>query len=255
MLGRDHATWGEFTLIESGAGRTVNALSVGADADSPSMASKGSQNFPNEDALLSIDEGPRTLLAVADAHHGFEASHDLLRAVALGAARIPATLEELEKLIGRLEGTGKNDESASTLLVAVYDRSVQAGFGLSFGDSSLVSVGAEGAHVINVRRPQYLSLRGSHRIHAEDGHGFRFFSAPGRLVVAFTDGVNECHYRSPATSITPAHLASLFTETDADPVGYTERLMNLALTGVNGHPGGQDNIALVVTATASEPIR
>ena len=128
MLGRDQSVWGEFTLVESGAGRTASALSVGADTDSPSMASKGSPEFPNEDALLSIEEGPLTMLVVADAHHGLEASHDLVQAIARATGPVPSSFEGLEKLVGGLVGTSGRHDSASTLLVAVLDRSTQAGF-------------------------------------------------------------------------------------------------------------------------------
>ena len=75
---------------------------------------------------------------------------------------------------------------------------------------------------------------------------FAFEAAPGELVLAFTDGINECHYRYPETSVSPQHLQSLLAEIGAEPERYARRLVEMALAGVGGHPGGQDNIALVV---------
>ena len=61
------------------------------------------------------------------------------------------------------------------------------------------------------------------------------------------DGIDQCHYRQPETSVTPRHLRSLLAETGPEPSRYAQALVELALRGVDGNPGGQDNIALVVT--------
>ena len=62
-----------------------------------------------------------------------------------------------------------------------------------------------------------------------------------------SDGVFECHYRRPLTSVTETDLLALAQDATVDPAALTERIMNLAHTGVRGSPGGEDNIAVAVT--------
>lgn len=251
QLGRDCNEWGRVTLELGGAGRTAVASSVGAHPDAPSMISKGRPDQPNEDAALAREEGSRTLIAVADAHHGIDASHDLIEA--LSRIPVPADFAELGHALLDIEPVPRKSQSSSTLLVAVVDREDGTGFGLSFGDSSLVRVGPQGAHVVNVRRAAFVHLRTHGGLDPDAAHGFRFFLEPGELVLAFTDGINECHYRSPATSVGKEHLEQLFAEHGARPERYAAALARLALDGVDGHPGGQDNLALVATATDPGP--
>jgi hypothetical protein len=74
---------------------------------------------------------------------------------------------------------------------------------------------------------------------------FSFTASPGDLLLAYTDGIDECHYRRPETSVTPQIMAELRRETGGEPEAYVRRLVELALSGVDGHPGGQDNLAVV----------
>jgi hypothetical protein len=46
--------------------------------------------------------------------------------------------------------------------------------------------------------------------------------------------------------VSEQHLARLFLRVGAEPEQYARRLMELALSGVDDHPGGQDNVALIV---------
>ena len=69
---------------------------------------------------------------------------------------------------------------------------------------------------------------------------------PGDLVVAFTDGVDECHYGKPESSVRIDHVAELFGVVSSVEV-FVEALGALALSGVDGHPGGQDNLAIAAT--------
>lgn len=250
LLGKDHATWGEYTLVETAGGYSSAALSVGNDPASPSMQSKGSRMYPNEDALLLVDAGDRVLMAVADAHRGHEASHALLEDLGGRFAAPPSSLGELSAGIAGMTLPDSNPDSGTTLLVAVHDRRVGEGFGVSFGDSSLVRVDSTGAVYLTLRRAQYL-VPGP-PIDPTDGLAFRFEAGPGALLLAFTDGVDECHYRSPATSIGARHIAAVFEGVGPHARRFTQGLAQLALAGVDGHPGGQDNIALVVSAAALE---
>ena len=214
------------------------------------MQSKGSRMYPNEDSLLLVDQGELVFMAVADAHRGHQSSHALLSALAASGPAIPSSVRELEMCIARLAVPGCNPDTGTTLLAAVHNRRSGEGFGISFGDSSLVRVDADVATFLNLRRAQYL-VPGP-KIDPGEGLSFRFQARPGALLVAFTDGVDECHYRSPATSIGPRHLGALFDRTGARPRTFAEGLMRMALSGVDGHPGGQDNIALVVSAGTLE---
>lgn len=249
LLGSDHATWGEYSLAESGQGRSAAALSVGADPRSPSMANKASRLYPNEDALLVADQGPLTLLAVADAHHGHQASHTLLEALANSGPAIPRDREALDACLASLRFTVDPPDSGTTLLVAVLDRGTGRGFGTSFGDSSLVRVDAAGAEYLSLRRASYLRANAGAGLDPADGLPLEFGAGDGALLVAFTDGVDECHYHSPSTSVGPGHLHELFDRTGARAPAFAAALVELALAGIDGHPGGQDNIAVAVTAT------
>jgi hypothetical protein len=214
------------------------------------MASKGDPDFPNEDAALAREEDDRTLIAVADAHHGIAASHDLLEAVA--ALPMPKSFDDLVQGLASMDPSGPAGDSATTLVTAVLNRTTGQGFGISFGDSSLVRIGPGGIHVLNVRRATYLRPGEPDGMNPELGHGFNFFIEPGELLAAYTDGIDECHYRSPATSVRSEHLAEIFARTGPHPEAFGWQLSRLALDGVDGNPGGQDNIALVVTAADAE---
>jgi hypothetical protein len=245
LLGEEHTAYGELGFRALGAGRTACAISPGLR---PTAASSVAKFDPNEDALLAMDAGDRVLLAVADAHHGRLSSHDLLRSL---AERLSPDLPNLhaltEALAAQVETGDPGSLSETTLAVVVYDRRARRGFGLSFGDSSVLLVGggeeprrlAEKRHVfVTPLRPQSLAR--------ERAMPFRFLGRSGGLLVAFTDGVDECCYRQPERSIRRAHLDRLFGTHGADAEAYARALGRLALEGVDGHPGGEDNLALAV---------
>ena len=76
---------------------------------------------------------------------------------------------------------------------------------------------------------------------------FRSLVRPGDVILSCSDGVFECHYGSPETSLTLADLESLFIRFSGDVVAYVEAISHEALMGVRGNPGGQDNIAIVAS--------
>jgi hypothetical protein len=135
------------------------------------------------------------------------------------------------------------------LLLAVYDRSQRQGFGLSVGDSSLAIVGPAGARFVNVREQVFLAPGQPSGMSPDMAIPFLYFAAPDHLLLAFSDGIDECHYRSPATSVRQHHLHALFQQVGPRPEAYARRLTELALSGVDGHPGGEDNIVLAVART------
>lgn len=248
LYGRDFGAYG--ALHVDALPRAAAAISAGADPRSPSTRFKGDPERPNEDALLVLDDGRRCLLAVADSHFGHRASHALIeRLAALDA--VPPDARALAAWLdaGPAWPASVDDRSASTLCAVVYDRSSGAGEGLSIGDSRVVLIGPDGAPAAQNPRTAAYVHPGRDARPARRARPFAFTAAPGGLLLAFTDGVDECHYRRPETSIRPAHLAALFAETGPDPRRYAERLARLALAGVDGHPGGEDNLALAAAAT------
>ena len=248
LLGEEHPTHGQFWCRALGAGRTECAISAGR---APTAESAAAKFDPNEDAVLAMDDDDGVLLAVADAHHGRQSSHDLLRILAERLSPDLPNLHELSEAVAGIEGTDPAAATLSetTLTVVVYGRSSRRGFGLSFGDSSVVVVGGdEEPRRLTEKRNTFVTPARPESLDRNRAAPFRFVGAPGRLLVAFTDGVDECCYRKPELSIRRAHLAALFDLHGADADAYARALTRMALLGVDGNPGGEDNLALAVTA-------
>ena len=169
-----------------------------------------------------------------------------------GAALWPDSHGELAALIENLpraEATNGEDRSETTLCVACGDRERGTGFGCSWGDSSLVVVGFDReASPLHPKNSKYVSLAAPQSLRRERAECFDFGFAPGELVLGFTDGVDECHYRRPKTSVQPRHLQDLLIVSSGEPQAYATALIELALAGVDGNPGGEDNIAVLVSA-------
>lgn len=257
LLGKDHVVFGEYAITAQAGGRTAAAISVGMDAFTRARAFKGDVDAPNEDAVLTLDEGERTLLAVADAHYGHEASHTLLQRLAQ-LERIPRNVldlyRELRELAAPREpqgggaGGGPGSASVSTLLVAIVDRGAGRCFGLCFGDSSLLVVGdPQKAAAVRHDRPQiFVTPEDPLSLHPARAVEFDLSVPAGATILAFSDGVDECCYREPARSVQAHDIEALLRETN-DVEGLVAAVCELALTGVRGHPGGQDNIAIAAT--------
>lgn len=239
MIGRDYPDLGVFS--QQCLGRTQGCVSAGKDPASPSFAFKGDKVCPNEDGLVVLREEEVWLMAVADGHLGHQSSHALLDGLAQ-LPKLPHRLGPLSLLLSAaswIEETG----GGTTLLVAVANQRTGEVFGLSFGDSSLVTLGPSGAQVRN--SPNQTYLRGGGPIEVETGVAFQFKLAPGELMLLFTDGVNECCYRDPYRSIRLQHLDELYKTYGTDAAQLTTKLMEIALAGVDGNPGGQDNVVVV----------
>jgi hypothetical protein len=249
-LGCDHTEYESYALGRLSP-RTVWAISVGADRTSPSLAAKGDPDFPNEDALLAVEQGDRVALVVADAHFGRESSHDLLRELSERLLPIPANPGELAERMRQLverEPDPSDSPSATTLVLAVYDRATGRGFGVSFADSTFAIVGEAGQErAIEAPDSYFVSPAHPPGLQPELADSFTFTAAPGQLLLAYTDGIDECHYGRPETSVTPRIMAELWHEVGSDPEAYVRRVVELALSGVDGQLGGQDNIAVVAT--------
>lgn len=237
LLGRDHHRYGRLhheALTPDAAG----AISVGGTPTGRSLVAKAE---PNEDAAVAIDDGAFLIMAVADAHFGAEASHHFIEAVRQAA---PTTLSDLRACVAAAFEGDAQTASETTLTAVVLDQATGRGRGLSFGDSSAVIVDASGARRLFDANAIYICAGGaaSTALAVE----FEFVLPAGALLVLFTDGIDECHYRRPATSIGMRHLAELFESTRGDPKHFARRLGAKALNGVDGNPGGEDNLVLLV---------
>jgi len=248
LLGEDHTAYGAFEVRASAGARAACAISRG---HRPTASSAPLKVDPNEDAVLVLDDGDAVLLAVADAHHGREAGHRLLERIAKTLTPDVPSLHALAETLAGCAGAGGDTPSETTLVVAVCQRRARRGFGLSFGDSSAFLVGGdEPPRRLAGKRSTFVSPGDASSLARERGASFRFVGAPGRLLVAFTDGVDECCYGRPALSVGPAHLEALYREVGARAEAYARGLARLALEGVGGHPGGEDNLAIAVATTA-----
>lgn len=248
LLGRDYCAYGAMTAVEVG-GHTAAAMSVGSDPASPSHVYKADPDVPNEDALCVIETTAWSGLAVADAHFGSESSHLLIERLHNTWATVrPRDSDHLAEMVDSLRiGDRVTTESETTLLIVVFDRQTRTGFGLSFGDSSFAIVGSTTDPVaINPRNRTY--LHPARRRGFLQGEHFAFEAAPGDVLLAYTDGIDECHYGSPNTSLQPHHMAAIAHEADYVPLAIATAATDAALRGVDGHPGGQDNIAIIASA-------
>lgn len=239
MIGRDYPELGQ--VAHKKLGPVVGCISAGSDPDSPSFAYKGDKGLcPNEDGLVALRQDQRCMLVVADGHLGHYSSHALLDGLASLSA-VPSRLGPLSLALSSGEWI-EETAGGTTLLVACVEEKTGSVFGLSFGDSSLITLGPGGARVRNELNDVY--LRGGGPIEVETGRPFQFQLEPGEFLLLYTDGVNECCYRDPYRSVKLQHLDQLYQQS-TDPVELTLALMDLALAGVDGNPGGQDNIVIL----------
>lgn len=247
LLGKDYPDYGVLATHMIGD-RSAAAISVGSDPNSPSQRWKFDQHVYNEDALSVVDSDEWACFAVADAHYGPEASHLLVERLHRIWSRIrPTDIKHMAQMFDFLRnGEPPLTDSETTLLAVTYDRVSHAGFGLSIGDSSFVVVGPDAQPFAQNQRDMRFAHPGD-RASLARPRSFSFSAQPGDLLLTFTDGIDECHYRSPDTSVQPAHIADIAERADYEPMTVARELSKLALTGVSGNPGGQDNIALIAS--------
>ena len=245
LLGEKYDVYGAIGSTNVGT-EAAAGISVGSDLDSPSKQWKYDSTVDNEDSLCVIAAPDWIGMAVADAHYGPESSHMLLERLHTIWAKVrPTDIEHLAQMIEFLrQGEPAQTQSETTLLAAVYDRASHTGFGISFGDSTFAIAGRGRVPVpLNQHDNRFVSAgrRGSLR----HGSSFEFAATNGELLMAFTDGVDGCHYRRPETSVQPEDIHEIALATNMDPLETVNEVITLALKGVDGSPGGQDNIAMI----------
>ena len=242
VLGRDHQAWGQVasTAVGSLAGA---AISVGSNPDSPSSQFKYDPNVANEDAGCLHSAHDWVGMAVADAHYGPESSHLIMQRLHTMWEKIrPTDLGHLAQMIEFLrQGEPATTESETTLLTVVYDRATRTGFGISFGDSTFAIAGpGRSATPLNPLDGRFVNTVG--RDSLRHGTAFKFQAEPGQLLLAFTDGIDGCHYRNPQTSVQAQDIDMVALQSGYEPHATARSLTELALAGVRGNPGGEDNI-------------
>lgn len=255
LFGEDHGSTDQFGLSIvggplSGASATACGLSAGSDGV---LTRKGPSLVLNEDCVLAVDDGRRVIQAVADGHHGHEASHltvELLAAIVEESGPHISPEEALAQLHPRwLEAeTGGEDGSRCTLALLSIDRSEGVMEGVCLGDSGIFLGNMEsGVRRVVPSNTFYTAPwdPGSHGIPPS-----AFFRVPvksGDWVVTCSDGVHECRYETPEESIGMEELESLMIGAGRSPEVFVEAAVRLALAGVRGHPGGEDNIGVVAS--------
>ena len=247
LLGRDHPTLGEVAVAVVNEGRTVLALAAGA---SPVIVErKGPDGDINEDAVLAIDMGERVLLAVADGHRGAACSHLLLERLRDREDPWPNAARPWAAWMEGLAAPEPERVGAagSTLLVAVLDRARGRVSGVSYGDSLACVIAPSGRRaLVSSPNTRFVRFDGSAPLDRRAAEPFQAPVEPGSLVVLHSDGVNECCYGRPKLSLSPKHVEIIAREARNRPVAFAEQLVTRALEGVDGNPGGEDNVAVAV---------
>ncbi len=249
LLGQDHSSVGRYTMRSVGdERRTVCSISVGGPR---ALARKAGAPVPNEDGLFAADFGTSALHVIADGHRGHFASHETIERVAsavTGPADLTAPLRSLKWFAAPGPEQDPECASATTLSLCAIDRERGEVEGWSTGDSAVFHLSAErGIQRLDAPDKQYVSPGRGVGPELAATKRFRSLVRPGDVILSCSDGVFECHYGSPKTSLTSADLEALFIRFGADLDAFVEAISHDALMGVRGHPGGEDNIAIVAS--------
>lgn len=244
LLGKNHGQYGEVSYCHVDK-NIACAITVGSDKKSASLIFKGNDAELNEDAVLAAQFGNKLLLAIGDAHFGIWASHSMI----FGLSKWVDKIEDLsslylvlQKLCDEYRDVSKRSET--TLAVIFLNLVTGEGFGISFGDSSVLIVGPSNLRRLNSKNSIYVSPNTDSLLNSDIADEFTFTLVPGEFLAVFTDGIDECHYGSPETSITDEIIHALAIKSMFDIDTFVKELVSTALKGVNGNPGGQDNIAM-----------
>lgn len=243
LLGSKHTTFNE--VAQENLGFASACLSPGADPNSPSFQNKGDKSKPNEDSLLVLRQGTSWLLAVADGHFGTSTAEAMVEHLSR-IPRIPQRLGPLSLWLSSLQLPNSASMAGATLTVACFEETTRKVVGLSLGDSSIATISEVGFELLNQPNENY--IRPTSGVAIELACKFDFNLAPDAMLLLYSDGVNECCYRCPEYSIQGRHFQELYAK-NPSPADFSLGLARLALAGVDGQVGGQDNIAVVALST------
>ncbi len=252
LFGEDHGVPLEYALATVGGDADVReptafAISVGGRAV---LVKKAEQDVPNEDCLYAFDDGRCVVHVVADGHHGHESSHDLVELLADEFDRRGPTIDLIEALerIHQAAADSEPVESRSTLLVASLDRREGLLRGFSIGDSAIFLGDLEsGVRRVIAPTQHYAAPWDLASLAVPASSRFEIPVRDGMWVVTCTDGVTECEYGSPDTSIQASDIEALMIRAGGSPEAFVDDLAAMALKGVRGHPGGEDNVAIIAS--------
>lgn len=244
LLGENCKKYGEVERCD--IGRSIAcALSVGADPNSPSLAYKGNKDSANEDALFACADEGRIIIAVADSHFGQWASHAIIAELHDNYRQLDS-FEQIYRVFRNIGNTKHNlkEPSETTLALVSVDIATGNGIGVSFGDSSVLLINSAGVWRKNIKNSTYVSPNRVSSLDAGLADEFEFAVGKGDVLMLFTDGVDECHYGHPETSIQDHHILDLYSKYPGNAALLVSELALLSLSGVNGNPGGQDNLGI-----------
>lgn len=258
LFGEDHSdpsayAMGAVGLPSTGRPLTSCSISVG---DVSVLSRKGDTTVPNEDCLYAYDDGRYAVHIIADGHHGFEASHDFVEALAGVYDDRGPTLDPTEALEliykAALVKTGPDSvvpASRSTLLIARLDRREGRLQGVNIGDSALFIGSVETGVQRAIEPNTFYSAPWESELldYSSPSHSFSIETTSGEWILSCSDGVTECHYGNPETSIHPSDIESIMIRACGSPDAFVESLASLSLMGVRGNPGGQDNVAIIAS--------
>ncbi len=227
--------------------RSACSISVGALA---AITRKKPEAAPNEDALYLHDDGQIAVHVVADGHYGTEASQALVQSMAEIFDR-QGTQMDLSMAYGKMAQAWRQrpdqGQSRSTMIIASLDRGRGTVQGFTIGDSACFLVGPAGITRLDTPSRNYVAPWDYYSLGVPPSSYFEAEAPAGSVFVCCTDGVTECHYGEPESSIQPEDIAEIVSRTGTDPKALVEALGVLALTGVRDQPGGEDNFAITVS--------
>ncbi len=233
LLGRNYQDGDARVTWNSRCGRADAALA------------RGHVKPENEDALLVRFRDDTWLALVADGHLGHAASHELTEAFARAPAGITGSPMALGHFIEEtLHGATPQPEAGTTLTVCALDMRRRELFGYSWGDSTA-------AILRSGKRPRVLTNKNGNFIRLDESippprpQTFSCRIPFESTLLLYTDGVDECHYRHPGSSIRIHHIQNIYERARASSSSMAEQLLDAALDGLSGMPGGEDNIAIL----------
>lgn len=227
--------------------RSACSISVGAQA---AIARKKPKAAPNEDALYLHDDGQVAVHVLADGHYGTEASGALVESMAEIFDREGPRMD-LSMAYGKMAQAWRQrpdlGQSRSTLIIASLDRTRARVQGFTIGDSACFLAGPNGITRLDTPSRTYVAPWDYYSLGIPPSSYFEAPAPASHTLICCTDGVTECHYGEPETSIQPNHIAEIAARTGSDTKALVESLGVLALTGVPNQPGGEDNFAITAS--------